>query len=72
LLFLIHVADLPDAIGVGIKISNGSNSNSNNKSKNHTRTRSGSYADDSHVTETGRTVAEVVKTLNEKAALFAA
>jgi hypothetical protein len=66
LLFLIHVADLPDAIRVGMRISNGSNSNSNNQSKNCTGTRSGSYADDSHITAIGRTVAEVVKTLNEK------
>jgi hypothetical protein len=68
LLFLIHIADLPDAIGVGMR----SSSSKNNKGKiSNTDSHTGSYADDSHVTVIGDTVAEVVAQLNVKAALFA-
>jgi hypothetical protein len=68
LLFLIHVADLPDAIGVGVRSSSSKN---NNGKISNTNSQTNSYGDDSHVTVIGDAVDEVVAQLNVKAALFA-
>jgi hypothetical protein len=71
LLFLIHVADLPSALGIedemGVNVE-GRRGKSKDKGKSGTGT--GSYADDSHVTAVADTVEEVITILTAKAVAF--